>query len=98
LSVQPLSLADVLAADERSFLVTHDGARASQRHYLYSWGLAWHLAFEQDLLAGEKFSGYVSPDNPARSPLARFELLTGKPLGDFEDQWRQSMLKLRPAP
>jgi hypothetical protein len=93
---QPLSLAEILSADEQAFLVTHGDAHASRRHYLYSWGLAWYLAFEQDLLAGEKFAGYVARDNVARSPLVRFELLVGKPLPKFEQEWRRAMLELKP--
>ena len=52
LRTQPrLPLAELLAADGSRFLVSHPGGEAaSRRYYLYSWGLAYYLAFRQPLL------------------------------------------------
>ena len=42
----PLALAELLAADQRAFLVLHSRTdSAPSRHYLYSWGLAYYLTF-----------------------------------------------------
>ena len=49
-SPQVLSLSELLTADASRFLVFHPGgARASERYYLYSWGLAYYLAFRQPI-------------------------------------------------
>jgi len=95
LARDPLPLASLLEAQEHSFLHTHGDPHASRRHYLYSWGLAWHLAFEQDLLGSDSFAWYLSPENSLKSRLARFESLVGKPLGDFETDWREAILNQR---
>src|SRR5437868_5554133 len=86
LRTQPrLSLADLLAADEGQFLVSHPGgAQASKRHYLYSWGLAYYLAFRQPLLETSALDRYVERHTPPLPPFARFETLVGMPLDQFE--------------
>jgi hypothetical protein len=89
----PLPLAALLEAEEHAFLHTHGDPHGSRRHYLYSWGLAWHLAFDRDLLAGERFNEYLSPEHSLTSSLARFEALVGQPLPDFDAAWRTEILR-----
>ncbi len=91
----PLSLAQVLTADHRNFLVAHGGgnADASNRHYAYSWGLAYYLAFEQRVLGTEALEQFVKPGGIS-SPIRRFEKLVGQPLADFEPRWQKYMLAL----
>ena len=91
---QPLSLSRLLVAEEREFLGPH-GSEAPQRHYLYSWGLAYYLAFQENLLSSGRLDEFVSLAAEKSDPLARFEKLTGQPLGQFEPQWRQAMLKMK---
>lgn len=88
LSQQPLPLAQLLMAEEREFLGPHGDAE-SQRHYLYAWGLAWHLAFHENLLSSQRLDEYVSLAQRDADPIRRFERLTGQPLAQFERRWRE---------
>ena len=90
---QALGLAEVLTATESDFLAVRDRA-ASERRYLYSWGLAYDLAFHQNLLRSAALDPYVV-NQDSYGPAARFARWTGLPLGKFEQQWRQSMLDLK---
>lgn len=89
LQQNPLPLSEVISADEQVFLLGHGGAKSHQ-HYLYAWGLAWHLAMTENRLAGDTLDRYLADDEP--SPLLRFERLTGRRLPEFEKQWRKAML------
>jgi Protein of unknown function (DUF1570) len=91
----PLPLAELLAADANQFISTHRGdAAQASRLYLYSWGLAYFLTFEQPLLGTHKLEEYVSLDASDESPVERFETLVGMPLEQFEQRWRGVMLGL----
>ncbi len=64
----PLPLAELLTADADQFISTHRGdAAQSSRLYLYSWGLAYFLAFEQPLLGTKELERYVSLDTTGQS-------------------------------
>jgi hypothetical protein len=91
LAQQPLSLAHVLSAEEREFLGPHSSS-SSQRHYLYAWGLAHYIAFEQNLLASPRLDEYVASSARQLDPIIRFEKLIGQPLAEFEKRWRAAML------
>jgi hypothetical protein len=75
----------------------HDRVGDSQQRYLYSWGLAWRLLSSTALLDDEALTAYVTPAPGAPSPVERFERFAGKKLPDFEREWRDAMLALRPA-
>ena len=91
-----LTLADVLIADGSRFLVSHPGGeRASLRYYLYSWGLAYYLAFRQPLLETQALDRYVERPPAIAEPIARFERLVGAPLPRFEQRWRAEMLSMK---
>ncbi len=91
-----LTLADVLTADGSRFLVSHPGGeRASLRYYLYSWGLAYYLAFRQPLLETQALDRYVERPPAIAEPIARFERLVGAPLPRFEQRWRAEMLSMK---
>jgi hypothetical protein len=95
LAPRPLTLEELLSADANMFLSAHRGNAASaSRLYLYSWGLAYYLAFEQPLLGSKKLERYVSSESAAKSDVERFEELVGTPLAEFERQWRATMLGL----
>jgi hypothetical protein len=95
-SAEPLSLAEVLRADGREFLVSHPGGEAaSKRYYLYSWGLAYYLAFRQPVLETAALDRYVDPAAAKSDSVARFEKLVGMPLSQFESRWESEMLKLK---
>jgi hypothetical protein len=97
-SGSPLSLAELLTADGRSFLVSHaDNAATSQRHYLYSWGLAHYLAVREPILERSRLDRFVDGGNMQSDPISRFEQLIGMPLSQFESQWREEVLGIKPA-
>ena len=87
---QPLPLAQLLTAQEREFLGPH-GTESSQRHYLYAWGLAHYLTFHESLLASPRLGEYVTSAAQRMDPIERFEKLAGRPLAEFERQWRAAM-------
>jgi hypothetical protein len=91
----PLGVRDVLAAQENEFLTVHREDTA-QRHYLYSWGLAYYLAYERNLLTGDAMDQYVANEGNF-GPTARFVRLIGTPLQKFEQLWRTAMLELKPT-
>jgi hypothetical protein len=93
-SPSPLSLKELLTADD-ALLAGHGTRREAQRHYLYAWGLAWHLAFHREGLASGSLDEYVAKTAAERTPIARFERWTGRPLAEFEAEWRREMLSLR---
>jgi hypothetical protein len=88
-SAAPLRLSELLVADQGNFLVPHDASgQTSARHYLYAWGVAYYLAFEQAGLSATELREYAAD---RADPLAAFERLAGAPLPDFEAQWRQAI-------
>ena len=94
---QPLPLAELLAADARVFLVAHDApADESARLYLYAWGLAWYLAFDQPLFGTPSLERYLSRSGEPSGAIPRFEKLVGMPLAKFESRWRADLLTLAP--
>ena len=92
-SSDPLPLARLLVAEERTFAGDH-GGRASERHYLYAWGLSYYLVTEKNLLGSPTLDDFVSPQSASLSPTARLENLVHQPLGQFETQWREKLQKL----
>lgn len=94
-SDDPLPLERLLVAEERTFAGDH-GGRASERHYLYAWGLSYYLVTEKNLLGSPALDEFVSQQSAALSPTARLEKLLHQPLGTFESQWREKLQKLAP--
>jgi len=90
-SDQPLSLNELLAADQGEFLFDH----GADRFYDYSWGLAYYLTFEKGLLAGAALQQYVEFASEDTPPVERFEKLSGMPLAEFELIWREFIANLR---
>jgi hypothetical protein len=95
-SPSPLTLAALLTADQGAFMVSHESdAPASERHYLYSWGLAHYLAVREPILETSRLDRYVDRAHANRNPIERFEALVGMPLSQFEAKWREEMLALK---
>lgn len=92
-SGDPLPLARLLVAEEPTFAGDH-GGRASERHYLYAWGLSYYLVTEKNLLGSPALDEFVSPQSATLSPAARLEKLVRQPLETFEAQWREKLQKL----
>jgi hypothetical protein len=92
-SQQRLPLAQLLAANDEPFLVPHgiEPGQADERVYLYAWGLAWHLAFQENHLGTPALDTYLSASAQKLDPAPRFEHLVGKALPEFEKEWRASI-------
>lgn len=79
------SVRDLLLAKADLFLVSHESTReVSQKMYLASWGLAFHLAFRSKALSGPQLHEYTRAIKSKADPVAAFEKLTGKPLDAFQ--------------
>lgn len=93
-SKEPLEIRSLLSADARQFVKLH-GSEATDRNYLYAWGLAWYLTFEYDLLREDRLATYVAGAAKGDGVKA-FEQFVGKPVHKFEEEWRAAMLRLKP--
>lgn len=94
---EPLPLSELLTAAQPEFLALHDPNQTTRRIYAYSWGIAYYLTFERELLSTPGIDRYVSPDAAALHPVERFEQLVEQPLAEFERDWRRAMLRLAQA-
>ena len=91
-------LVELLRAGQGQFLVGHAGGRkASQQSYLMAWGLAFHLAILEPVLAPTSLAAICEPvaggDESAR--VVEFERLVGMPIEEFDTAWRRRMLGVR---
>ena len=93
---KPLSIAGVIQAEDASFLATHSSG-SSERHYLYSWGLAYYFTFHDDLLYRNTLDEFVIDDKESRTQIQRFSKLTRIPLNQFEERWRTTILEATTA-
>jgi hypothetical protein len=92
-----LPLADLLRSTPKQFQVAHlSDQRVSDRYYLASWALAFHLTFERKLLGTKAMDDYVHSLKRGADALVAFRDLVGKPLGQFEKEYLQYLKKLRP--
>ncbi|MFM8803128.1 MAG: hypothetical protein ACKOK8_04355, partial [Planctomycetia bacterium] len=91
-----------LRAGQSQFLVGHAGGRtASRQSYLVAWGLAFHLAILEPVLAPRSLAALCEPSAGAAEAAERvteFEQLVGMPVAAFETTWRRRMLGLKPVP
>lgn len=87
---RPLSLAALLSAPARAF-VENGSAKLL---YAHSWGVAYYLTFERNLLAAPALDRYVQPSAAEMPPVERFEQFVGQPLAEFERGWREYVLGL----
>jgi hypothetical protein len=90
-----LGLAELLRSTPRQFLVNHArGDQVSDRHYLASWALAFYLTFDRQVLGTEALADYLRSLHDGTDPVVAFRALVGKPLPDFEKDYRASLIKL----
>ncbi|WP_197442367.1 DUF1570 domain-containing protein [Lignipirellula cremea] len=94
---EPLRLRELLTSEENAFLAWRHDPNISERYYLYSWGVAWYLTFDRDLLSADSLSGYVSPQAAREDPIPRFERFVGQDLETFEAAWQKAMLDRKPS-
>jgi regulator of replication initiation timing len=91
----PLGLDQLLASGARNFVVSQDLSGGSDRYYACAWGLAYYLTFERNLLGTAAMDAYVAKGASREPSAARFEKLTGRPLSQFEPQWRKFVMELK---
>jgi hypothetical protein len=95
-----LPLTDLLRSTPKDFLVAHTGMardrQASDRHYLASWALAFHLTFDRKLLGTRGLDEYVRSLKGGTDSVAAFQTLVGQPLPEFEEAFHRSLEGLRP--
>lgn len=88
----PLRLVDLLSADDAPFVASHESDhRATKRHYLHAWGLAYYLIFGPARLDPAKLEQLADRDATSAQHL---ETLLGKPLDTIERDWRKAMLEM----
>ncbi|MBL9092399.1 MAG: hypothetical protein JNL96_14325 [Planctomycetaceae bacterium] len=84
----PPSLRELLTADAKEFLVHDPEAKAEvRRKYVLAWSVAQLLAKQEklgDRAALERYWADVKTE-----PIARFEKYLGRPLAEFEAEWRK---------
>lgn len=89
-------LPELLRSGARHFLVAHGtDQEVSNRYYLASWALAFHLMFEQRRLGTPELDVYVRAAKAGADPLEAFQKLVHQPLEEFEKAYHQYLLHLR---
>jgi hypothetical protein len=90
-------LTDLLRAGPRPFQVAHaDQRQASDRYYLASWALAFHLTFERKLLGTPAMDDYVRALHRGADPVTAFRELIGRPLETFAKEYGEYLQHLKP--
>jgi hypothetical protein len=99
---QPLSIEKLLTADQTAFISRdHSDVANADRHYVYSWGLAYCLTFRMRQLGTPALDQYVRKPAEGVTPVQRFEKLVENgrlarriPLAEFERRWRHYIFEL----
>ena len=92
----PLSLSELLCADQQVFLKNHHTeAEQSQRYYAAAWGLVYCLTYQRNLLDEKQLDRYVTPRGGHIAPESRFEQWIGQSLAEFEPAWREYVRGLK---
>jgi hypothetical protein len=89
-------LAELLRSGPKQFMLTHVGDKqVSDRHYLTSWALAFHLAFERRLLGTEALDRFIQRVSEGADAKVAFEELIKEPLTKFEPEFRKYIMYLQ---
>lgn len=90
-----LSIDELLQSRAETFLVAHnDSAGRANRLYLHSWGVAYYLTFQLQLLDSPGLDRYLDSTIGPNDQTRRFEKMTGMPIERFQQEWRRFVLKL----
>ena len=82
----------------RSYVIRQLGDMRDQLDALQRQMATGRRAETNAALGSERLAAYLAHDHPQAAPQARFETLVGKPLAQFEADWRKAMLQLRAPP
>jgi hypothetical protein len=92
-----LPLPELMRSGVEQFQVARSSAQqVSDRNYLASWALAFHLTFERKILGSKAMDAYVRALKRGTDPLEAFQELVGQPLGKFEKEHLRYLDALRP--
>jgi uncharacterized protein DUF1570 len=92
-----LSLPELLGSEDKHFSVNHSSEKAlSDRYFQASWSLAYYLIFDRKLLGSEPLDRYIQALGRGTSTAEAFRALVGQPLPEFEKQFQQFILALKP--
>ena len=92
-----MPLARLLCSRPGDFLAAHAADKAAtDRYYLTSWALAFHLTFERRLLGSAALDNYLAALARGTDPDAAFAALVGQPLPAFERDFHRYLLQLQP--
>jgi hypothetical protein len=92
-----LPLPELLRSGVEQFQVARSSAQqVSDRTYLASWALAFHLTFERKILGSKAMDTYVQALKRGTDPLEAFQELVGQGLGKFEKEHLRYLDSLRP--
>jgi hypothetical protein len=90
-------LADLFRSGPQQFLVSHGTDwQVSDRYYLTSWALAFHLTFERQLLGSPALDRFIEKCQQSTSAVRAFEELVDEPLEAFEKRFHQYLNRLQP--
>jgi hypothetical protein len=91
-------LEDLLKAGAKQFHVTHaSNQQLADRYYLTSWALAFYLLVDRKVLIDpKKLNQYASALKRGNKPAQVFRDLVGKPLPQFQKDFREYLLRLKP--
>jgi hypothetical protein len=93
-----VALEKLLPATPKEFLVRHaSDHQLSDSYYLSSWALAFYLLVDRKVLGNpKKLDLYINSLKRGDNPLVAFGTLVGKPLPEFQKDFRDYLLRLRP--
>jgi Protein of unknown function (DUF1570) len=92
-----LPLSDLLKSGPKQFQVAHAAdQQVSDRYYLASWALAFHLTFDRKVLGTAALDSYVKALRRGVEPQEAFRALVGMPLPQFEKRYQQYLKQLQP--
>jgi hypothetical protein len=92
-----LPLSDLLRTGRDAFVTIHANQKSeTDRTYLTSWMVAFHLMFDRGMLGTESFDNYLRQVNAGADAVKAFEALVGKPLAEYEKELAQYIDRLKP--
>jgi hypothetical protein len=90
-------LTELIRAGPKKFLVNLPSDQlVSDRYYLNAWALSFYLTFDRRLLGTPALDQYIQSLKRGTDPLEAFRQLAGMPLTQFENEYHQYLLRLRP--
>jgi hypothetical protein len=90
-----VSFDQLLRSGPHQFQQAHAGERqVTDRYYLASWALAFHLTFERRLLGSESMNRYVAALKNGTDPHKAFVAMIGQPIDAFTAEYMKYLQQL----